>query len=64
MNWLKINTINPKKQNLEKNVEDLEKEIPDTSKFIETHVVNRLTEINVNTIIAEAQKNLQLKTCR
>ena len=45
----KVNAIDSNKQILEKKIEDVNKKIPDTSKFIQTHKVNRLKETSFNT---------------
>ena len=49
MNWLK------------KLMQDVNKKIPDTNKFIETDEFSRLAEIHFNARIAEALKNLATK---
>ena len=38
--------------------EDAYKKIPDASKFIETHEINGLTGINLNSRMANTSKNL------
>ena len=47
MDWLKVNAIDSDKQNLKKKttkkkIGDVDKNIPDTSKFIVTQDLNRL----------------------
>ena len=44
----KIDTINPNKQNLRKNIEDVDIKTPCTSKFIETHKLNELIKQDFN----------------
>ena len=56
-----FNTTDSGKQNLGKQIEDIEKKIRDTSTFIETQGFNRLTKINYYAIMTEAQKNLVTK---
>lgn len=42
----KFNWIDSNKQNIEKKIEGVDKKISNNSKLIETHELNRLTEIN------------------
>ena len=60
----KLNTIDSNKQNLEKKIEDVDKKIPDNSKFIVTQYFNGLTKINVNARTTEVSKNLANKKSR
>ena len=60
----KLNTIDSNKQNLEKKIEDVDKKIPDNSKFIVTQYFNGLTKINVNARTTEVSKNLAKKKSR
>lgn len=55
------NAINSEKQNLEKRIKDVDKKIPDISKYTENQNLNRSTKTNVNAIKAEASKNLVTK---
>lgn len=43
-----VNVIYSNKQNLENKIEDVNKHLPCTYKFIETHEFTRLTKINFN----------------
>ena len=54
----KVNAIDLNKQNIEKRIEDVNKKIPDTSKFIETHKFNRLPKVDFHARKEEASKNL------
>ena len=58
----KVNSIDSKKQKLEKKIEDVYGKIRDTSKFVEIHAFNRLTKIEFNTRMEEASKDLATKT--
>ena len=60
---LKVNTIDSKNQNLEKKIEYVDKNIPDSNKFIVTQDFNRLTNTNFNLKMVEASKNLATQTC-
>ena len=44
----KVNAIDSGKQDLEKEIEDVNKETTDSSKFIDTQDFNILTKINFN----------------
>ena len=57
----KVDTINSNKQNLEKNIDDLDKMIPDTSIFTETQDFNRSKKINFDGRIAVTSKKLWIK---
>ena len=65
MNWLKnlILLIQTNKI-LKKKIEDVDKKIPDNSKFIVTQYFNGLTKINVNARTTEVSKNLANKKSR
>ena len=58
----KVNAIDSNKQILEKKIEDVNKKIPDTSKFIQTHKVNRLKETSFNTWTAEVEPSRYWKS--
>ena len=46
-NWLKkINSIDSNQQNLEKKIEDVDKKIPGTGKFIVTQDASQSTKVN------------------
>ena len=49
------------KTNLEKNIGDVDKKIPDTSKVIETEDFNRLAKMNFNAKMVEALQILEIK---
>lgn len=57
MNQLKkVDATESSKQNLEKGIEDVDKKIPNTTKFIVIQEFNRLTKIHFNARMAEASK--------
>ena len=62
MNWLKmLMQLIQTKTKFERKIEDSDKKTPDTSKFIKTQKVNRLTKINFNPRMSESSKNLATK---
>ena len=57
MNQLKkVDATDSSKQNLEKGIEDVDKKIPNTTKFIVIQEFDRVTKIRFNARMAEASK--------
>ena len=57
----KIDTISPNKQNLGKNIEDVDIKTPCTNKLIETHKLNKLIKKNFNARITEVSKIVSIE---
>ena len=56
-----VDTIESNKENLAQKIEDVNKKIPNTSRFIVTKDFNRLFKITFDRRIAEASQNLPTK---